>query len=276
MYNNVTYNENDNIGTYNIWDEHTGLIDHRYSFNTANDSTNGTTGYKPVYIVGSIGNDGLFYLDSTKWWSQTLPSSADGKIYMYIGDAYDYYRLTFVYEHPMYVYTNGKLRQYAQDAATVTGHTVAKDVPSGADFNDTKNTAGSTDTSSKIFLVGTTGQAANQQSYSHDTAYVGTDGCLYSNSTKVSVEGHTHNYAASSHTHGAGDITSGSAAAITALNTGTFVNSVSTADQVIVTGTSVSNEVLSFTTVTKKVVTATPGTASAVTGAKTTVNVLKA
>ena len=58
--------------------------------------------------------------------------------------------------------------------------------------SDTKNTAGATNTSSKIFLVGATSQAANPQTYSHDTAYVGTDGCLYSNSKKVSVEGHTH------------------------------------------------------------------------------------
>ena len=58
--------------------------------------------------------------------------------------------------------------------------------------SDTKNTAGSTDTSSKIFLIGATSQAANPQTYSHDTAYVGTDGCLYSGGTKVSVDGHTH------------------------------------------------------------------------------------
>ena len=63
---------------------------------------------------------------------------------------------------------------------------------------DTKNTAGSTNTSSKIYLIGATSQAANPQTYSHDTAYVGTDGCLYSNSTKVSVDGHTHSYAGSS------------------------------------------------------------------------------
>lgn len=59
---------------------------------------------------------------------------------------------------------------------------------------DTKNTAGSTNTSNKIYLIGATSQAANPQTYSHDTAYVGTDGCLYSNSTKVSVNGHTHSY----------------------------------------------------------------------------------
>lgn len=50
---------------------------------------------------------------------------------------------------------------------------------------DTKNTAGSTDTSSKLFLIGATSQAANPQTYSHDTCYIGTDGCLYSGSAKV-------------------------------------------------------------------------------------------
>lgn len=51
--------------------------------------------------------------------------------------------------------------------------------------NDTKNTAGSTDSSSKLFLIGATSQAANPQTYSHDTVYVGTDGCLYSNGKRV-------------------------------------------------------------------------------------------
>lgn len=50
---------------------------------------------------------------------------------------------------------------------------------------DTKNTAGSTNSSSKLFMIGATSQAANPQTYSHDTVYVGTDGCLYSNSKRV-------------------------------------------------------------------------------------------
>lgn len=52
-------------------------------------------------------------------------------------------------------------------------------------YTDTKNTAGSTNSSSKLFLIGATSQAANPQTYSHDTAYVGTDGCLYSGGSKV-------------------------------------------------------------------------------------------
>ena len=51
--------------------------------------------------------------------------------------------------------------------------------------NDTKNTAGATDTSSKIFLIGAISQTANPQTYSHNTVYVGTDGCLYSNGHRV-------------------------------------------------------------------------------------------
>lgn len=50
---------------------------------------------------------------------------------------------------------------------------------------DTKNTAGATNTSSKIYLVGSTDQTANPQTYTHDTAYVDVDGSVYSESSKT-------------------------------------------------------------------------------------------
>ena len=55
----------------------------------------------------------------------------------------------------------------------------------GYKTTDTTNTAGASDTSSKIFLIGATSQNANPQTYSQDTAYVGTDGHLYSNDKQV-------------------------------------------------------------------------------------------
>ena len=71
-------------------------------------------------------------------------------------------------------------------ATTVTSDANGVITINSTDNNtNTLNTAGSTDTSSKIFLIGATSQAANPQTYSHDTAYVGTDGCLYSGGTKV-------------------------------------------------------------------------------------------
>lgn len=57
---------------------------------------------------------------------------------------------------------------------------------------NTKNTTGSTNSSDKLFLIGAKTQASAPQTYSHDTTYIGEDGCLYSNNTKVSVEGHEH------------------------------------------------------------------------------------
>ena len=50
---------------------------------------------------------------------------------------------------------------------------------------DTKNTAGANNTSSKIFLVGATSQGTNPTTYTHDTAYVGSDGHLYSDGKQV-------------------------------------------------------------------------------------------
>lgn len=69
-------------------------------------------------------------------------------------------------------------------SSTLDATKLSGTIPSSC-YTDTKNTAGSTNTSSKIFLIGATSQAANPQTYSHDTAYVGTDGCLYSGGTKV-------------------------------------------------------------------------------------------
>lgn len=49
---------------------------------------------------------------------------------------------------------------------------------------DTKNTAGSTDTPSKIFLVGATSQAANPQTYSDNQVYA-TNGQLDANKVRI-------------------------------------------------------------------------------------------
>lgn len=61
--------------------------------------------------------------------------------------------------------------------------------------SDTKNTAGATNTSSKIYLIGAKSQEGDyQQTYSQDTAYVDTDGCLYSGGEKVLTSADLSNY----------------------------------------------------------------------------------
>lgn len=68
---------------------------------------------------------------------------------------------------------------------TLTPDSSGDSVTIASSYTDTKNTAGSTDSSSKLYLIGAASQAANPQTYSQDTAYVGTDGHLYSNSQQV-------------------------------------------------------------------------------------------
>lgn len=60
-------------------------------------------------------------------------------------------------------------------------------------FVDTKNTTGSTDTSSKIYLVGATSQAANPQTYSDNEVYV-TSGVLTTKSVQVGGTAATMQY----------------------------------------------------------------------------------
>lgn len=82
-------------------------------------------------------------------------------------------------------------------------------VPWEDNNDDTKNTAGAGNkVDTKMFLVGRTGQSTGT-SYSNVNVYIGTDNCLYSNGTKVSVDGHTHDYLSSlpTHTHPYTDLT---------------------------------------------------------------------
>lgn len=65
-----------------------------------------------------------------------------------------------------------------------TTYSLGKNVPSDAVFTDTKNTAGSTDTSSKIFLIGAISQADNPQTYSDNQVYA-TNGQLDANTVRV-------------------------------------------------------------------------------------------
>lgn len=108
-------------GTFTLQQNSSGF-DLRYSFNiAANSSTvDGLIRYKPVYIVGTIGSDGLFYLADT-WWTQTEPTTEDGKIYIKVAEAVtqDYdtdlprqYRADLVFDGKPYAFKDGAFRPW--------------------------------------------------------------------------------------------------------------------------------------------------------------------
>ena len=79
-----------------------GLLDLRYSFNTGTT----LTANKPVYLVVTPQTDGQVKLASTPI-AQTLPTSDTDNLYVFLGTAYDNYRIELTIEHPIYVYRNG-------------------------------------------------------------------------------------------------------------------------------------------------------------------------
>ena len=83
-------------------------LDFRYSANCGTT----LTAHAPLYLVWTIGNDGLFYLAPT-WWTQTLPSTADGNVYEYIGDTYSTYQYNLAPSHPLLVYKDGGIRPFS-------------------------------------------------------------------------------------------------------------------------------------------------------------------
>ena len=66
--------------------------------------------YKPIYLVGRITN-GLFYL-SDVWWTQTLPTTQDGKVYIYIGEACSTVNYCLSNNHHIFHFINGSIEPY--------------------------------------------------------------------------------------------------------------------------------------------------------------------
>lgn len=96
-YSSTSYNKNTNItGSNQIYASMGNVFDSRYAINsTLSNGTAPLTAYKNVYLVGTVGADGLFYLDAT-WWTQT-PNNTN-KVYVLVGGVYDcntsYVRMT--------------------------------------------------------------------------------------------------------------------------------------------------------------------------------------
>ena len=89
-------------------------FDLRYAFNCG--ST--LTANSPLYIVAAMQSDGQAKLTSP-YYSQTLPSSADGKIYIYLGQAVSTTNITMQQIHPVFEYIDGGLKVLPYDSNVV-------------------------------------------------------------------------------------------------------------------------------------------------------------
>ena len=68
---------------------------------------------RPIYLVGTPGTkNGTFKLVSSNWWTQTLPTTNDGKLYMLLGLAYSATNFYLYPRHPIYYYNGNGYEIY--------------------------------------------------------------------------------------------------------------------------------------------------------------------
>jgi hypothetical protein len=111
MYNTTTTIA-ENATFTNVWvsEYSSGTI--HYTFN----QSSGFVAFRSVYLKGTINSNGHFVLDNTtltSWLTQTLPTTDDGFVYVYLGitnNTTTAFRLEVT--HPIYEFKDGKLRQY--------------------------------------------------------------------------------------------------------------------------------------------------------------------
>lgn len=87
-----------------LWQQYTFTIG--YSFVVT------LTEWKPVYLKCAPQTDGSAIIDSTTPFVQDLPSTEDGKIYIFLGVAYSSTAMEMTLEHPVYWYKDGMIRPY--------------------------------------------------------------------------------------------------------------------------------------------------------------------
>ena len=95
-----------------VWDQYTlGL---GYSF--AKGSALTMTYPKPVYLKCAPQTDGSAIIDSTTPYVQDLPTTEDGKIYIFLGIAYSATNIELQLHHPIYYYKDGMIRLWTNPA----------------------------------------------------------------------------------------------------------------------------------------------------------------
>lgn len=99
-----------------LWQEYTLALG--YSF--AKGSALTMTSWKPVYLKCAPQSDGSAIIDSTTPYVQDLPTTADGKIYIFLGIAYSATNIELTMNHPVYEFKGGMIRPYTNQVVGVS------------------------------------------------------------------------------------------------------------------------------------------------------------
>lgn len=101
---------NANVTAAQLWQEYYGSYTNiGYSFNNTGSAAT-MTANQPIYIKCTPQADGSAIIDPTTPYTQTLPTTEDGKIYIYLGRAASATLFEITMNHPVYFYHDGGIR----------------------------------------------------------------------------------------------------------------------------------------------------------------------
>lgn len=104
-------------GATALWEQYAIALG--YSFNRTGAALT-LTSWKPVYVKAAPQSDGSAIIDSTTPYVQDLPTTEDGKIYIFLGVAYSATNIELQLDHPVYWYKDGMIRPYTNAAAGIS------------------------------------------------------------------------------------------------------------------------------------------------------------
>ena len=111
---NATTNANADLTATTMWQQYTFPLS--YSFNNTSSALSLTVS-KPVYMVCTDEGNGLGKLISP-YYTQTLPTNEDGKLYVLLGYMYSATNLEMTLEHPIFEYRNGSIGLWSSNSHT--------------------------------------------------------------------------------------------------------------------------------------------------------------
>lgn len=91
-----------------------------YSFNVTGSALTLTIS-KPVYLKCAPQSDGTAIIDSATPFVQDLPTTEDGKIYIFLGIASSATQLMFMFQHPVYYFKDNAIRVWTNPSSSGGG-----------------------------------------------------------------------------------------------------------------------------------------------------------
>ena len=210
VYNSTKadYQANDALPTGSMWQQYNLTLG--YSFNNSGAALTLTSG-SPVYMVCTDEGDGLGQLTSP-YYTQTLPNSADNKLYVFLGMATAATTVELALEHPIFEYKNGAIGLWSNNGHTHTKSQItdfptipssSSDLSDGSSLVKTSNTSGLLKNDGSVMTSGTgsTNWATGDHTHSGYISTSSTAGLVKNDGSIMTSGTGSTNYAAGDHTH---------------------------------------------------------------------------